>query len=213
MWILRSEASVAEGVAELCRVEPRFAIIVAAHGHPPLRRVAEGMPSLLRIVTDQLISLKAGEAIWRRLEAALSPFVPDALVEQPEEALMALGLSRAKARCFRNIALAVIEQRLDFTALSTMPDDAAACSLTAIPGIGPWTAEIYLLTAMGRADVWPVGDVALQAAAQHLFILPERPNNRQMLALGEPFRPWRAVAARLLWSHYRGLKGLTQSVD
>ncbi len=212
MQTLDHDGQIADAVARLVRIEPRFAAVCAAHGCPPLRRMPGGLPGLLRIVTDQLISLKAGEAIWRRVEARLAPFEPARLARMRQETLMRLGLSGAKARCFKAVAGAVADGQLDFASLHQMPDAQALATLTALPGIGPWTADIYLLSAMGRADAWPAGDLALQVGAQHLLQLADRPTARQLLGLAEAWRPDRAVAARLLWSHYRGLKGLGQTV-
>ena len=124
---------------------------------------------------------------------------------------MALGLSRAKAKNFHGLAAAVASGAMDFTALESMDDGTAHKALVALPGIGPWTADIYLLSVLLRPDAWPWGDVALQAAAQHLFDLPERPGKAAMLEWGERFRPHRAVAARLLWAHYRGMKQMSQA--
>ena len=125
---------------------------------------------------------------------------------------MGLGLSGAKARSFRAIASAAASGALDFAALSQTSDEEVTTLLTAIPGIGRWTAMIYLLSAMGRADAWPAGDLALEVSAQNLFALDCRPQGNSMAAMAEPWRPWRAVAARLLWSHYRGLRGMAQGV-
>ncbi len=212
MLTLESDAEVAKAVAELLAVEPRFARVIDLHGHPPLRRMPGGLEGLLRIVTDQLISLQAGAAIWRRIERDLAPFDPATIARKREASLMKLGLSGAKARCFKSVAGIVAKGRLDFDELASLPDDDVLKALTALKGIGPWTADIYLLSAMGRADAWPAGDLALQAAAQHLFGLPERPGARPLAEIAEPWRPWRSVAARLLWSHYRGLKGMSQQV-
>ncbi len=212
MRVLETEADIAEGVAALIKVEPRFAAVIAAHGLPPLRRSADGLEGLLRIVTDQLISIKAGEAIWGRVEQALHPFDAKIIARKRQTTLMGLGLSGAKARCFKAIAMAVADGSLDPADLHQHRDEHVIGQLTAITGIGRWTAMIYLLAAMGRADAWPVGDLALELAAQHLLGLAERPQGRQMMALAEPWRPYRAVAARLLWSHYRGIKGMSQKV-
>lgn len=125
---------------------------------------------------------------------------------------MALGLSGAKARCFKAIARAIADGSLEPPALHQCPDEEVITRLCAITVIGRWTAMIYLLSAMGRADAWPVGDLALELAAQNLLGLPARPQGREMVALAAPWRPYRAVAARLLWSHYRGLKGMSQKV-
>ena len=210
--IIASDADIAEGLAYLTCREPRFADIVGRLGPPPLRRAPEGLPGLLRIVTEQMLSLKAADAIWRRLERELHPLDPPAILRRRDNTLMKLGLSGAKARTFKALARAVSDGRLPVDSLSQHHDEEAAARLIAIPGIGRWTADIYLLSCLGRSDVWPIGDIALQAAAAHAFGLTERPGARDMTALAEPWRPWRAVAARLLWAHYRSLKGLSQTV-
>lgn len=212
MRTLNTDADLRAAVEALLRAEPRFTAVVEAHGAPPLRRMDGGLTGLLRIVTDQMISLKAGEAIWARLDRELRPFDAGAIAGKREASLMRLGLSGAKARTFREVAKAVASGALDFDNLHRMPDDLAWQALTALPGIGPWTADIYLLSAMGRADAWPAGDLALQAAAQHLFGLTQRPDAKALAAMAESWRPFRSVGARLLWSLYRGLKGLPQVV-
>lgn len=212
MRILQGDTDMQAAVTNLAGLEPRFAVVIEAHGHPPLRRMQAGLAGLLRIVTDQLISLQAGAAIWRRIEAELEPFDAATISRKPEASLMQLGLSRAKARSFKAVAAAVADGTLDFEALAGLPDAEVLVALTALKGIGPWTADIYLISAMGRADAWPAGDLALQAAAQHLFGLAARPGHKELVQLAEPWRPWRSVAARLLWSHYRGLKGMSQQV-
>ena len=203
----------ATGTAALTVTDPRFERIVDRHGLPPLRRSTPGLKSLLRIVTDQLISLKAGEAIWRRIEPELEPFDPESIATLPEKRLMGFGLSGAKARTFKAAALAADKGHIDFENLGGLPDREVLAALTEIKGIGPWTADIYLLSAMGRADAWPSGDLALQVAAQDLFALASRPLPKDMLQLAEAWRPWRSVAARLLWCHYRAMRGLSQDVS
>ena len=212
MRILASETDIQTAGGSLVAIEPRFAVVVKAHGHPLLRRMETGFEGLLRINTDQLISLQAGAAIWRRVTAELAPFEPAMIARKREASLMKLGLSGAKARSFKAVAAAVASGTLNFKTLEQQPDHEVLAALTALRGIGPWTADIYLLSAMGRADAWPAGDLALQAAAHHLFDLDARPNQRRLIQLAETWRPWRSVAARLLWSHYRGLKGMSQTV-
>jgi DNA-3-methyladenine glycosylase II len=209
---LESEDDIKAAVNGLLTVEPRFGRVVDTHGLPPLRRMDDGLKGLLRIVTDQLISLKAGEAIWRRIDIELSPFDAARISRMREASLMRLGLSGAKARCFKSVAKAVFDGSFSFERLRSLSDSDVLANLMALKGIGPWTADIYLLAAMGRADAWPAGDLAVQVGAQHLFDIPERPGPRHLASLAEPWRPWRSVAARLLWSHYRGLKGMSQSV-
>ena len=211
--VIATDADVARGVEFLVAREPRFARVVERHGIPPVRRVENSLPSLLNIITEQLISLKAAAAIWQRIEARLHPFEPASILELSHDELKQLGLSGAKARCFQAISTAVHRGELNFQNLHEMSDQAAHAALLSLPGIGPWTADIYVLAALGRADVCASGDLALQVAAQDLFALNERPGPKAFLALAEAWRPWRSVAARLLWSHYRGLKGLSQSVN
>jgi DNA-3-methyladenine glycosylase II len=207
------ETDIVEGVAALVRVEPRFETITARTGHPPLRLAEGGLSGLLRIVTEQMLSLKAADAIWRRIEAELHPFEPEMLLRKREASLLKLGLSRAKAKTFRAAAKAVHAGDLDFARIAEMHDAEVFAMLTAIPGIGPWTSEIFLLACLGRSDVWPAGDLALQVAAQNLLELENRPNSRHMHELAAPWQPWRAVAARLLWAHYRAIKGIPQAVS
>jgi DNA-3-methyladenine glycosylase II len=211
-WTIESEADIAEGIAALSRVEPRLARLYEVTGPPPLRRAAGGAAGLLRIVMDQQISLLAGAAIWRRLEARFAPFEAAVLASAREEDLRACGLSGAKIRTLRAVGEAMATGRLDFQTLAGLSDEDAAALLTTVPGIGPWTADIFLLTCLGRRDVWPAGDLALRTATGLAFELEDRPSAKNLAALAEPWRPWRAVAARLLWSYYRHVKGMSQTV-
>lgn len=201
----------AEAVQHLCICEPRFAAVVEHHGLPSLRPMALGVEGLLLTVTEQFLSLKAAAVIWQRLHARLSPFSPQAILACPHTELMQLGLSGAKARSFHAIALAVHEGRFQPQALAELDDETVRKNLLALVGVGPWTAEIYLLAALQRPNAWPAGDLALQLAAADLFSLTSRPDSKGMMAVGAPFAPYRAVAARLLWSHYRGLKSMNQA--
>lgn len=199
----------AAAVDQLIVREPRFGPIVARHGLPSLRQSDPGLKSLLRIVTDQLISLKAGEAIWNRLAQSLDPFVPEDVLARSEAELRGLGLSGAKARTFHAAARAFGPGGLAGRDLAS--DEQLLESLMGIPGVGPWTANLYLLTVVRLADAWPAADLALQRAAMDLFSLPARPSAREMEVLAQPWRPVRSAAALLLWSHYRGLKRMPQA--
>ncbi len=212
MQRIRSETELRDAITHLIGVEPRFAAVFQQHGLPPLRHVQPGLRSLLRIVTDQLISLKAGEAIWKRIEAVIVPFEPRIILMRDESGLRQLGLSGAKARTFLAAAEAFASGRYAHEALADLSDEAAAQELMAIKGIGPWTAQIYLLSALHAADAWAAGDLALQSAVQELFGLQERPTAKVMEHIARPWRPWRGAAARLLWSYYRGLKAMPQTV-
>lgn len=206
-----TQDSLAEAVQLLCSREPRFAPVVERHGLPSLRPMAGGVEGLLLTVTEQFLSLRAAAAIWQRLRARLSPFSPQVVLACPIDELMTLGLSGAKARSFHGVALAVQEQRFTPDKLFGLDDENVRRQLLDLPGVGPWTAEIYLLAALQRPDAWPGGDLALQISAADLFGLASRPDQKAMIAVGAPFAPFRAVAARLLWSHYRGIKGLKQA--
>jgi DNA-3-methyladenine glycosylase II len=207
---LQHRQDLEEAVVWLVETEPRFGPVVTRHGLPLLRHCEPGLKNLLRIITDQLISLKAGEAIWNRIAARLDSFKPDEVLACPENKLRALGLSAAKARTFHAAARAFQAELFPLDVVSGQTEQDLFKRLTAIPGVGPWTANLYLLTAHQAADVWPAGDVALQHAAHDLFCLAERPSARELARLAEPWRPCRSTAALLLWSHYRGLRQLPQ---
>lgn len=206
MQRLETIADLAAAVDHLVAAEPRFAIVVERHGLPQLRHAEPGLESLLRIITDQLISLKAGEVIWRRLAARFGGFAPDDVMAASEAELRSLGLSGAKARTFRAAARAFADDH--FSGIDRQDEPEIERRLTAIPGIGPWTASIYLLMAFRAADAWPAADLALQVAAADLLGLVQRPSARQMTALAVPWRPQRGAAALLLWRHYRALRGI-----
>lgn len=205
------QATLEKAVKALRRRHPEFRAVVKQHSMPSMRASEGGLSALLQMVTEQFLSLAAAAAIWKRLSDRLSPLTPGSVLACPQEELVGLGLSRAKAKSFHGIASAILENTFSCTALATMDDATAHKALVALPGIGPWTADIYLLSVLLRSDVWPWGDVALQAAAQDLFQLNARPGKAEMIALGERFKPYRAVAARLLWAHYRGLKKMSQA--
>ena len=211
--LIETDADIATGAEFLVAREPYFEKVIAVHGLPSSRRVENSLASLLKIVTEQLISLKAADAIWRRVETRLHPFEPHEILQFSVEDLQSLGLTRTKARSFQAIANAIHCGELNFESLHQVPDQDVLAKLVALPGIGPWTADIYLLTALGRADACPAGDLALQLAAQDLFAMDGRPSPKALLERAENWKPWRSVAARLLWSHYRGLKGLSQRVN
>ena len=202
-------SDLAAAVNRLTSIEPRFMKVVACIGLPPLRHSGEGLKPLLRIVTDQLISLKAGEAIWNRLTVALDPFDPEVILAYPEAGLQKLGLSRAKARTFHAAARAFGSGSFALSS-NQLPNDVER-RLLEIQGVGPWTAHVYLLTGLRFADAWPAADLALQRAAMDLLSLPTRPTAREMTKLGETWKPYRSAAALLLWSHYRHLKQMPQA--
>ncbi|MFO7855401.1 MAG: DNA-3-methyladenine glycosylase 2 family protein [Paracoccaceae bacterium] len=199
--IIETEACVAEGADWLARREPRFAAALEATGPPPLRRRPDGFEALLRAIVSQQLSVAAAEGITRRLLEA-GAGTPEGLSALSDEELRACGLSRPKIRYARGLA----EAGIDYAALRETPDEEAVATLTALPGIGRWTAEIYLMFALGRADVFAPADLALQESARLLFGLPERPAPKPLAGMAEAWSPWRGVAARLLWAYYRVAK-------
>ena len=202
MRVIETDADIAEGLAHLCAVEPRFAHARGMVEDVPLRRRDDGFLALRDTIVGQQVSVAAGAAIRARLDAA-GVTGPEALAGLDDEALRACGLSRQKVAYLRAIAAA----DLDYAALRRAPEEEVVARLTAIKGLGRWSAEIYLLFALGRADTFAPADLALQEAARLLFALPERPAERMLREMSAPWAPWRAVAARLLWSYYHVAKG------
>ena len=196
--IIHSLDCVAEGADWLARAEPRFAHALALVGPLPLRRQPDGFAALLDAITGQQVSVASADAIWKRLVAAgLTDRA--AMAVASDEELRAVGLSRQKTRYGRALA----QSDIDFEALRGMPDAQVVKTLTAVPGIGLWTAEIYAMFALGRADVFAPGDLDLQEGAKLLFDLPERPKERDLRRLAVQWSPWQSVAARILWAYYR----------
>ena len=208
---LREISDLEKSVIELCRLEPRFQPVIDQHGLPSLRTSPQGLEGLLMIVTEQFLSLQAAAAIWARVRKGVEPFDAETILNLSAEELLSLGLSRAKAKTFQEIARRFLNGELDFKALEKYDEQNVAKQLCALPGLGPWTADIYLLSVMGASDAWPAGDLALRIAVQDFLKLNDRPEIKDMPRYAEAWRPHRAVAARLLWSHYRGLKGLKQA--
>jgi DNA-3-methyladenine glycosylase II len=199
--IIHGDACVAEGAAWLAARDARFARALAQVGPLPLRRRADGFAALLDAIVGQQVSVASARAIWARLEAA-GLTDATAMAQATDDDLRAVGLSRQKARYGRALAQAGI----DYNALRGVPDAEVITTLVGVPGIGAWTAEIYAMFALGRADVFAHGDLALQEAAKGLFGLDARPNERDMRVLAAEWSPWRSVAARVLWAYYRVLK-------
>jgi len=204
---IHTEADLDAGLAALQAADQRFIAILAAAGRPPLRRRTDGFAGLASTIVSQQLSSASAGAIWGRLAAAFDPFEPKAILRARPARLARLGLSAAKIRSLKAIARAIDRGELKLKTLADLPADTAHASLTALHGIGPWTADIYLLACLGHADAWPAGDLALQEAAKLAFGLPARPTAKEMQALAEAWRPWRAVAARILWTYYRAIKG------
>ena len=199
--IITSDACIAEGADWLAAREPRFAHALALSGPPPTRLRPDGFAALLSAIVSQQLSVASAAAVWGRVQAATGA-APEGVAALSDADLRACGLSGQKIRYARALAAAGI----DFDALRAAPNDVVIETLTVVPGVGRWTAEIYLLFSLGRADVFAPADLALQESARLLFDLPARPAPKPFAQMAEAWSPWRGVAARLLWSHYRVAK-------
>ncbi|HEX9569274.1 MAG TPA: DNA-3-methyladenine glycosylase 2 family protein, partial [Rhodospirillales bacterium] len=184
-----------EGLQALIERDADIARAFRLAGQPAPRKRPPGFASLLRIIVNQQVSQHAGQAIWRRLEDGLGVVSPKSVLGRPERRLHALGLSRAKARYARALAGMVVSRELDLNGLERLDDDAARAELTRVPGIGRWTADIYLMFALGRPDVGPAGDLALAVAAERRLGRKRRPSPKEMETIGHAWRPWRTAAA------------------
>ncbi|OLP53714.1 hypothetical protein BJF92_06115 [Rhizobium rhizosphaerae] len=189
----------------LMRIDPRLEPIRAAAGVLPLRHLPEGFAGLAFVIVSQMVSRAAATAIWQRMEAAEATGAARLAQSSPQEH-RAWGLSRAKAATLTAAAEASLAGHLDLKALAVAPAEQAFSALTRLRGIGPWTAEVYLLLGLGHADIFPAGDVALQAAAQDVLGLESRPKGPDFAEIAKVWSPERSVAARLLWAHYARIK-------
>lgn len=201
MRLIMSDADVAEGAAWLANIEPRFAAALQATGPLPLRLAPDGFGALFNKIVSQQVSVASARAIWGRVEAA-GLDTAEAVRLASEDDLKSVGLSRPKVKYARALA----EAGIDYAALRDVSDDQVIETLTAVSGIGVWTAQVYAMFNLGRVDVFAPGDLALQESARVLFDLPARPTPKQLDAMAADWSPWRSVAARLLFTYYRIVK-------
>lgn len=203
---LKTHADIAAHIEALVARDPLLAKAYALGGVPPKRLAAGGFKALVKIVVHQQVSLASAAAIFTRVENGLEEVSVSKVLVVGETGLLELGLTRAKARSVHRIATLINEKAFSFQRLARMPDAQAQAALEALPGIGPWSAQIYLLTHMGRADIFPAGDLALQEVVKVLGGLPIRPDADGLQAIAAGWQPSRAVAARLLWVAYPKIK-------
>ena len=196
------ERALGDAVELLASLDDDLGRIAARHGPPPLWPRQPGFGTLVRIILEQQISLSSAEAAYGRLERAVGTIEPRTVLQLGEAGMRGIGQTRQKSRYVAELAEAVSSGRLDVASLEMASDDEARDRLMTVPGIGRWSADVYLLLAMRRPDIWPSGDIALATAVRVVKRLSERPTPDQMVALAEAWRPWRAVAARLLWHAY-----------
>ncbi|WP_372572861.1 DNA-3-methyladenine glycosylase family protein [Ruegeria jejuensis] len=199
--IIETPDCVAEGADWLAAQCPRMSHAMTLTGPLPLRRKPDGFAELLSAIVSQQVSVASANAIWGRMKAAKLTG-PRKILWASDDDLRAVGLSRQKIRYARALA----DSRIDYTSLRETPSDEVIATLVEVPGVGAWTAEIYAMFSLGRADVFAPGDLALQEAAKDLYGLPERPKEKDLRAMAEDWSPWRSVAARVLWAYYRVAK-------
>ena len=204
-----SKQTLADIARDLAKRDKQLAGIFQRHGPPPLWRRATGFATLVHIILEQQVSLRSGKAMFDRLSAAIDPFSPEEFVERGEGYLRSLGVTRQKSAYLIHLASLITGGELNLRQLSRMNDLEARLSLMRVKGIGSWSADVYLLMAMLRADIWPSGDLALAVAAQELLALKTRPSPEKLESLAERWRPHRAVAARMLWQYYLARKAVS----
>lgn len=197
-----TKKTVAEGAAFLAARDRDLARLLKADGPPPLWARKPGFQSLVRIILEQQVSLASAKAVYLRLAEVVDPFTPDRFVRLGSEFLRQSGITRQKAAYCIHVAEALQQNLLDLKAVSRMDDRSAVDALTRIKGIGPWTAEIYLLMALRRPDIWPSGDIALIRTVQRVKGLREQPSRSTLAEIAEQWKPFRSVAARMFWHHY-----------
>ena len=199
-----TEKTLAVAARELAARDEMLARIHAVHGDPPLWRRATGFTTLVHIILEQQVSLKSAKAMLVRLQRVIEPFTPERFVELGFDYFRTLGVTRQKSAYLIDLSTSIVNGDLSFTKLARMSDDEARLMLTRIKGIGSWSADVYLLMAMRRADIWPAGDLALAVAMKELTGLATRPGPVELERWAEQWRPHRAVAARMLWQYYLG---------
>jgi DNA-3-methyladenine glycosylase II len=200
---LHTQDDLAQALTTLAKQDPRLRPVLARTGVPALRRREAGFAGLASTICGQQLSTSAAAAIWARVTAAFDPFHHDKIRRARADRLGRLGLSAAKIKTLKLIAAEIAAGRLDLAILSEAPADEAHAALVALHGIGPWTADIYLLFCLGHGDAWPAGDLAIQEAIKLAFGLDTRPSVKQMATIGDIWRPWRGAAAHLFWAYYK----------
>lgn len=197
-----SDRTLATGTRALGRADAHLAGVLSRHGAPPLWGREPGFATLVQIILEQQVSLASGRAAFGRVLAVSGRMTPRAIAALSERQLRGAGLTRQKAAYVRGLALAITRGEFDLGEIARMDDARAHEELVKLKGIGPWSADIYLLMALGRPDVWPRHDLALASAMREVKRLRSLPTPERQLEIAESWRPWRAVAARILWHHY-----------
>jgi len=205
---IETEVDILQGLDALILLDSRLRAVRDIAGAVPLRRSAAGFHSLASIIVSQQVSRASADAIFGRLCRLVNPLTPEGFLAGGEKVMVEAGLSRAKQKTLTALSTLIVLGELDPESLDALAPEEAIAALTAVPGIGPWTAQVYLLVAAGHPDIFPAGDVALQTAVGHAFRLESRPQANQLSLMAESWSPWRSVAARLFWAYYRGIRGV-----
>jgi len=203
---LRTQADLERAITTLARQDPRLREVLATTGLPTLRRRPPGFAGLAQIIVGQQLSTASATAIWNRLSQAFDPFAPDAIRRATTTRLAKLGLSAAKIKALKSIATELRAKRLDLDALADLDADQAHAVLTALHGVGPWTADVYLLFCLGHSDAWPAADIGIQEGIRLGLGLESRPTTKETTDLADPWRPLRGAAAHLWWAYYRAAR-------
>ena len=186
----------------LCKQDAALNAVIQKHGHPELFERTEGFGTLIHIMLEQQVSLASALAAYTRLQKELTPLTPENFLSLNDETLKRIGFSRQKTRYARDLATRIQTKQLELRALAALPDDVVRAELMKVTGIGVWTANVYLMMVLKRPDVWPVGDLALAVAVQEIKGLASRPSHEALSVIAQAWRPWRTVAANILWHHY-----------
>lgn len=197
-----TDETLVDAAKHLAKRDPHLAAILKAYGPPPMWERPRGFSTLVKIILEQQVSLASAASLFKRLRSNVVPFQPHRMIELGEDHLRGLGLTRQKAAYCMHLSHALVDRRLNLHRLSRLQDPEARAELMAIKGFGPWSADIYLLMALRRPDIWPNDDLALAVALSKLRGTPKRLTNREILDIAEDWRPFRSVAARMLWQYY-----------
>lgn len=197
---------IAEGIAALGLSDPRLVAVIEKAGEIPLRRQPPGFEGLTRIIISQQVSVASATAIWGRVQARVEPYDAETLLAIPEAELKACGLSAGKIKTITGIARAIVARDIDLEHIADLDPLDAHATMTKLHGVGPWTADIFLLFCAGHPDIWPGGDLALQQAVMEAFNLEARPAEKLCRSIAESWQPWRSVAARLFWAYYKAVR-------
>lgn len=207
MNIIKTQADITIGLSRLKELDETLIPIIEQTPHVPLRRDQEGFAGLVRIIIGQHVSTASASAIHTRFINAINPVTPKNYLSTNEETLITIGLTRAKQNTITNLAHTILDGSLALNVINQLDEKQAVTKLTALKGIGPWTAEVYLLFCAGHPDVFAAGDLALREAVRHAFKMDERPSESELRNLAAKWSPYRGVASRLFWSYYANIKG------